>query len=714
MIFLKKIHLSGKQKITLFGFLIILVSLPLAVLLAKQQQTYQGRAASQLSNMPARYNNPGQGIFNCHTVAAIGPDYIKGGGVLVYWGRLQPQSPDRLDQNALNKLISQIKSGKKVYLHFQIYAEPTGITLDDLYPAWIRSGSDQIEWIQTSRGPFPAPWSSKYQEKLKQFLSLLNTAFEQQGVSHLVEYLEPASGGRWGTTHLWFGESDFHNWVAASGCGRTDYTCFRNKFSQAVNQIIKVYADSFPNYSLMMIEGGAPHGAGYNGFLKLLEKYGMRVMIKGAGLGLRTEPHCGMRVYILQPACSIAAGNKLTKCGQETWGPSIDCAGPGHGFDPEAECFGGYQEIYEASLREEKVSYYCFYTTDIQCSALGQTNRMVADYLGAQIELMNFNFSSTNIEINQPLQINFAWRNYGSTAFVAPKKLGEKWLASSYKLFLEFVKDNQRVYYQEFDVSPPTHTWQPEKRRYYSYFEATNALKFNVPAVLGGENANSQNTYKVYVGFTDPNGESERFALINQQNNDLQNRRYLLTNNFIVRGEGETPTITPMPTATSSPQPGLSTLTFKIKLQGVTDQKPQQTTQVSLTQSGETKYQQDVILTANGEGYYTGQIGNLTPGAYDVYVKGWAHLQKKFENIQINLGENEIVWTQTTLPAGDFNDDNVLDIDDISLLLQQYTGTSVPANEENYQFDVNLDGQINVFDLALVLQNWTDLKVPGE
>ena len=52
------------------------------------------------------YDNPGQGVYNCHDTTAIGGEYIKGGGVIAVWRLLQPNSPNSLDPAGLENLFS--------------------------------------------------------------------------------------------------------------------------------------------------------------------------------------------------------------------------------------------------------------------------------------------------------------------------------------------------------------------------------------------------------------------------------------------------------------------------------------------------------------------------------------------------------------------------------------------------------------------------------
>lgn len=482
--------------------------------------------------IPAIYDNPGQGIFQCHDNHNIGADFIKGGGVVIRWDLLQPQDNDHLNQAELNRILDLIRNHKKSYLHFMIYY-PNGV--GNVFPSWLNA---------TMVNNTVVPWDTTYQQKLAKFLSLLNQAFEFAGVIDLIEYIEPAAGGMWGTTHLWIRQDELNNWTKAAGCGdvcddthKEACRCLGQKFTAGVNAVFSIYLAAFPQLPMMMIGGSCRYPeCSYSGFNSLITRYGMRVMTKSAGLGSPYDGNCGLRPYLGQ----ICGGsNPQTKCGQEPFGDSIFCGGIG--FDPAKDC--GYKKNYDDSLRTERISYFCMYSRDINCSAIdtpsgeriSQINRWIAEKVGAQIFLLNYNLDSLQKKIGDPLIITLNWQNQGSAPLIGPIKQGEKWTPSSYKLFLEFVKDGQVKLYQELPLNPPSNTWAP----YPASTPVSSSTTFNIPSSLGGENENSTVVYKLYIGLTDPNGERKRFALRNTDGkNDLTNRRYLLADSFTVTGKG--------------------------------------------------------------------------------------------------------------------------------------------------------------------------------
>jgi len=161
-----------------------------------------------------------------------------------------------------------------------------------------------------------------------------------------------------------------------------------------------------------------------------------------------------------------------------------------------------------------------------------------------------------------------------------------------------------------------------------------------------------------------------------------------------------TPTPTFTPTPTPSPEPEKTQLTVKIKFQGISQTGPNQTARLIFKQQGQEKYRFDKVnVTSSQSGIYSGTITDLNPGTYDIYLKGWAHLQKKFGGVTLNSGENIIDWTAFPLLAGDANGDNLINIQDFGVLVRDYLKTESPA-------DFNLDGMVNIQDFLFIAENY--------
>ena len=167
------------------------------------------------------------------------------------------------------------------------------------------------------------------------------------------------------------------------------------------------------------------------------------------------------------------------------------------------------------------------------------------------------------------------------------------------------------------------------------------------------------------------------------------------------------------PTPTPAPQP--AKLSFKIKFQGINNAAPSKNVLVILKQGGVEKYRfAEVNVTADSSGVYSGLVENIAPGTYDVFIKGPIHLQKKFPNVTLNQGTNTKDFSLIPLKAGDFNNDNILNINDIASLLSYYTALSSPVNSQNQKFDIEANGAIDINDVSLVLANYTQREVGGE
>jgi hypothetical protein len=100
----------------------------------------------------------------------------------------------------------------------------------------------------------------------------------------------------------------------------------------------------------------------------------------------------------------------------------------------------------------------------------------------------------------------------------------------------------------------------------------------------------------------------------------------------------------------------------------------------------------------------------------DVLVKDENHLRRKLGSLTLTPTDNSgpVAWNLIILKAGDFNNDNVLNITDISNLLTVYNALSVPVIAGNRIYDANSDNTINIDDISLVLSNYTALQIPGE
>lgn len=163
-----------------------------------------------------------------------------------------------------------------------------------------------------------------------------------------------------------------------------------------------------------------------------------------------------------------------------------------------------------------------------------------------------------------------------------------------------------------------------------------------------------------------------------------------------------------------------SSITFKIRFQGINSPFPSgisREVSVSVRQGGDEKYFfGDVNVVSDSNGFFSGRVAEIDPGTYDIYIKGWSHLAKKFASIALAPGENNINIASVALEAGDFSCEgyNILNINDLSAILSAYTSLSVPVNDNNREFDLDCDGSIDINDVSLVLSNYTQLEEWGD
>jgi len=190
-----------------------------------------------------------------------------------------------------------------------------------------------------------------------------------------------------------------------------------------------------------------------------------------------------------------------------------------------------------------------------------------------------------------------------------------------------------------------------------------------------------------------------------------------------------TPTQTPTPTSTPTPPhtptptttPNTASLTFKIKFQLITSsrsRKLNKNVRVILKQGGIEKYREVIEVTSDQNAVYSGTLVNITPGTYDILIKGWAHLQKKFQNITLNEGENVMDWSGTPLIVGDTygNDlgDNKIQMEDVTAVIANWIQNSTPVTSTNLRYDLDDNGFIQIEDVTAVIANWTEYIRRGE
>jgi len=130
-------------------------------------------------------------------------------------------------------------------------------------------------------------------------------------------------------------------------------------------------------------------------------------------------------------------------------------------------------------------------------------------------------------------------------------------------------------------------------------------------------------------------------------------------------------------------------------------------------------YQGSSLL--NGDGVFRNEysltLDNLpTNNTYLVYLKDTRHLRKELGFVTILPGVNQapVEWEDKVLLAGDFDNNNILNIIDLGMILSEYKALQNPVNPTNQIYDVNWDNMIDIFDVTLVISNYTEIQVFGD
>jgi hypothetical protein len=91
-------------------------------------------------------------------------------------------------------------------------------------------------------------------------------------------------------------------------------------------------------------------------------------------------------------------------------------------------------------------------------------------------------------------------------------------------------------------------------------------------------------------------------------------------------------------------------------------------------------------------------LSGLTPGVYDIRVKGSHTLSNLRSNVMLNAGLTEVDFGM--LREGDANNDNCVSIVDFSILANAFFPRFDP------RADFNQDGLVNIVDFNLLRENF--------
>ncbi len=120
--------------------------------------------------------------------------------------------------------------------------------------------------------------------------------------------------------------------------------------------------------------------------------------------------------------------------------------------------------------------------------------------------------------------------------------------------------------------------------------------------------------------------------------------------------------------------------------------------------NGAVQFQRTITLAAGGA--YS--LANIPSGSYNVGIKAPKWLRKV---VSCNASAGNVAGLNATLLAGDANNNNVVDVDDLTVLLNVY---NTAAGDGIYLAAADFDGNgtVNVDDLTILLNNYNTAGTP--
>jgi hypothetical protein len=140
-----------------------------------------------------------------------------------------------------------------------------------------------------------------------------------------------------------------------------------------------------------------------------------------------------------------------------------------------------------------------------------------------------------------------------------------------------------------------------------------------------------------------------------------------------------------------------STLSGDISLEGCANLA--QTLTFTFAPAEGDAFSQSVTLASDGS--YT--IDAVPNGTYTIGIKGPKWLKTDLTNVDVSGGA--VTGVNATLLPGDINGDNVVDIQDFSLLAAAY-GSDSSSSNWNTNADLNCDGVVNIEDFSLLAADY--------
>lgn len=144
-------------------------------------------------------------------------------------------------------------------------------------------------------------------------------------------------------------------------------------------------------------------------------------------------------------------------------------------------------------------------------------------------------------------------------------------------------------------------------------------------------------------------------------------------------------------------------LSLKLKFQAINQKGPDKNISLVFNKSGQQiTLSKTAALRANEEGVYSGEISSLAAGTYDLTLKAPGHLAKSIKQFVLKTGLNSLNLTGSPFTAGDLNSDNVVNMEDLGILIDNFRTIIINDNSA----DFNADGQVNSLDLGILINNY--------
>ena len=166
-------------------------------------------------------------------------------------------------------------------------------------------------------------------------------------------------------------------------------------------------------------------------------------------------------------------------------------------------------------------------------------------------------------------------------------------------------------------------------------------------------------------------------------------------------------------------RPFAASATGRIALEGVNDfskinpAAPLGTAHIGLRTPGTTKeiFGADVTLTATAGSPFGGYtLTNVPGGTYDLAIKGNKSLRVVVPNLTVN---GTPALPDVTLPGGDADNNNVVDIGDFGLLVNAYNGdAAIAGSGYDPQADFNYDGTVDIGDFGILVNEYNNAGAP--